>query len=189
MGGLLLGPAIGGLGAAIFGGVGFIFVFGAISSFLAAAAIAIRVRERPHEAGRIGPLGHGELGPEPDHLVARRSAATEAIAGAPPAPVADEPRRCQPLADRGDPLHGRRQLRVRDVRGDLVDLPRAAGRGLELIGLTFAMFGLPILVLSPFFGRRVDRGSLHAVPRRRDGPAGLRGAGLHGDRDPLCRCR
>src|SRR5262249_61947825 len=34
------------------------------------------------------------------------------------------------------------------------------GAGLELIGLTFAMFGLPILVLSPFFGRRIDRGSL-----------------------------
>jgi MFS family permease len=34
------------------------------------------------------------------------------------------------------------------------------GAGLDLIGLTFAMFGLPILVLSPFFGRRIDRGSL-----------------------------
>ena len=30
----------------------------------------------------------------------------------------------------------------------------------ELIGLTFAMFGLPVLVLSTYFGRRVDRGSL-----------------------------
>src|SRR5262245_8868486 len=48
MGGLLLGPAIGGIGASIFGGVAFIFVFGAISSFVAAAAIAIRVHERPH---------------------------------------------------------------------------------------------------------------------------------------------
>src|SRR3954454_11194679 len=44
MGGLLLGPAIGGLGATIFGGVGFIFVFGGVSSMLAAAAIALRVR-------------------------------------------------------------------------------------------------------------------------------------------------
>ena len=31
------------------------------------------------------------------------------------------------------------------------------GAGLGLIGLTFAMFGLPILVLSPFAGRLVDR--------------------------------
>jgi len=31
------------------------------------------------------------------------------------------------------------------------------GAGLDLIGLTFAMFGLPVLVLSPFAGRLVDR--------------------------------
>ena len=35
------------------------------------------------------------------------------------------------------------------------------GAGLDLIGLTFAMFGLPVLLLSPFAGRLVDRrGSL-----------------------------
>ena len=35
------------------------------------------------------------------------------------------------------------------------------GAGLDLIGLTFAMFGLPVLLLSPFVGRLVDRrGSL-----------------------------
>jgi MFS family permease len=31
------------------------------------------------------------------------------------------------------------------------------GAGLDLIGLTFAMFGLPVLLLSPFAGRVVDR--------------------------------
>jgi MFS family permease len=31
------------------------------------------------------------------------------------------------------------------------------GADLALIGLTFAMFGLPVLVLSPFAGRQVDR--------------------------------
>ena len=31
------------------------------------------------------------------------------------------------------------------------------GAGIDLIGLTFAMFGLPVLVLSPFAGRLVDR--------------------------------
>ncbi len=37
----------------------------------------------------------------------------------------------------------------------------ARGAGLDLIGLTFAMFGLPILLLSPYAGRLVDRrGSL-----------------------------
>jgi MFS family permease len=37
---------------------------------------------------------------------------------------------------------------------------KGLGAGLELIGFTFAMFGLPVLVLSTYFGRRVDRGSL-----------------------------
>ena len=45
MGGLLLGPAIGGLGAAFFGGVAFVFVFGAVSSILAAAVVGLRVPE------------------------------------------------------------------------------------------------------------------------------------------------
>ena len=34
------------------------------------------------------------------------------------------------------------------------------GAGLDLIGLTFAMFGLPVLVLSPAFGRRSDSGGV-----------------------------
>jgi len=34
------------------------------------------------------------------------------------------------------------------------------GAGLDLIGLTFALFGLPVLVLSPAFGRRADRGGI-----------------------------
>src|SRR5258706_7264764 len=45
MGGLLLGPAFGGLGAAAFRGIRLVFAFGAISSFVAAGAIALRVRE------------------------------------------------------------------------------------------------------------------------------------------------
>ena len=57
MGGLLLGPAIGGLGATAFGGVGFIFAFGGVASFVAAAAIAHRVREldRPAHGSAIAP--------------------------------------------------------------------------------------------------------------------------------------
>lgn len=34
------------------------------------------------------------------------------------------------------------------------------GAGLELVGLTFALFGLPVLLLSPSFGKRVDRGGM-----------------------------
>jgi MFS family permease len=34
------------------------------------------------------------------------------------------------------------------------------GAGLDFIGLTFAMFGLPVLILSPAFGRRADHGGI-----------------------------
>ena len=84
MGGLLLGPAIGGLGSAAFGGVGFIFVFGGISSLVAAAAIALRVREHPRPSGdrttartRTASLDLTEFPHEPDHLVGRASRSRE----------------------------------------------------------------------------------------------------------------
>src|SRR5206468_1224456 len=84
MGGLLLGPAIGGLGSAAFGGVAFIFWFGGISSFLAAITIAVRVHERPAVMGssREAHPAAVDLTVFPhdaDHLVARatRPASTD----------------------------------------------------------------------------------------------------------------
>jgi MFS family permease len=156
MGGLLLGPAIGGIGAAVFGGVAFIFVFGAIASFLAAAAIAIRVRERPHEPGRPTALELTELGPQADHLVGRAASAGGGDAAAATAPTS--------LGNRWlaaailFTVGGNFAFGTYEVVWSL--FLQHLGAGLELIGLTFAMFGLPILVLSPFFGRRIDRGSL-----------------------------
>ena len=164
MGGLLLGPAIGGLGSAIFGGFGFIFVFGALSSFAAAAAIAIRVRERPVHAG-----GSRERGPasvdltafphEPDHLVGRIR----------PQPRADDADGSVAMAPTG--LANRTLIAaiLFNIGGNFAAgtyeviwslYLTGLGAGLELVGLTFAMFGLPVLVLSPAFGRRVDRGGM-----------------------------
>jgi MFS family permease len=165
MGGLLLGPAIGGLGSAFFGGVGFIFVFGAISSFAAALAIAVRVREQPRavDGGRSAPLDLTEFAHEPGHLASR---ATRAPA---------EPGAGDDGAGRFDPapislanrilaaailftIGGNFAAGTYEVIWSLY--LKGLGAGLELIGLTFAMFGLPVLVLSTWFGRRVDRGSL-----------------------------
>ena len=53
MGGLLLGPAIGALGAERFGGISFVFVFGGMAALLAAIPIGLRGREtgeRTHPA-------------------------------------------------------------------------------------------------------------------------------------------
>ncbi len=46
MGGLLLGPSLGAFGANLFGGIGFVFVFSAITAVIAAAGIALRVARR-----------------------------------------------------------------------------------------------------------------------------------------------
>jgi MFS family permease len=164
MGGLLLGPAIGGLGSAFFGGVAFIFVFGGVSSFIAAAAIAIRVRELPRasDAQRTVALDLTEFAHEPDHLGARATRANDG---------SDQ-----------DADHGTRSPAPQSLLNRVLSAAilftiganfaagtyeviwslylRGLGAGLELIGLTFAMFGLPVLVLSTYFGRRVDEGGL-----------------------------
>ncbi|HEX5825173.1 MAG TPA: MFS transporter [Candidatus Limnocylindrales bacterium] len=173
MGGLLLGPAIGGLGSAAFGGVGFIFVFGAISSFVAAAAIALRVRESPRAAAvpgsgdRHGTLDLTEFPHEPGHLASRASRpADDASAGS----TGERPDRT-----RFGPIPGSLANRLLaaailfTIGGNFAagtyEVIRSLylfrlGAGLDLIGLTFAMFGLPVLVLSPAFGRRADRGGI-----------------------------
>jgi len=168
MGGLLLGPAIGGLGSAFFGGVGFIFVFGAVSSFAAAAAIAIRVRERPRalDAERTGFLDLTEFAHEPDHLAARASRAPAGVDGGGATTDGRRPPDDAPhsLANRIlasailFTIGGNFAAGTYEVIWSLY--LRGLGAGLELIGLTFALFGLPVLVLSTWFGRRVDRGSL-----------------------------
>jgi MFS family permease len=175
MGGLLLGPAIGGLGSAAFGGVGFIFVFGAISSFVAAAAIALRVREMPRVVEAPGPrerraaLDLTAFPHEPGHLVSRASPPGNAGASG---ADAEQP---EPGPFRAVPASLANRLLVAAILFTIggnfaagtyeviwsIYLSRL-GAGLDLIGLTFALFGLPVLVLSPAFGRRADRGGIVA---------------------------
>jgi MFS family permease len=162
MGGLLLGPAIGGLGATIFGGVAFIFVFGGVSSLIAALAIALRVREQP----RIPVDGRGVDARPSAHDVTELGSGTEDLLG-----------RSLPGGSGDARSAGATTLRNRWLIAALLFTVGGnfaygtyeviwsvflehLGAGLELIGLTFAMFGLPILVLSPWFGRRIDRGGL-----------------------------
>ena len=162
MGGLLLGPAIGGLGSAWFGGYGFIFIFGALSSFAAAAAIAIRVRERPPLAGAAREAHRPSVDltvfpHEPDHLVGRTTAVAADDDGghrAAPAGLANRLLVAAILFNIG----GNFAAGTYEVIWSLY--LTGLGAGLELVGLTFAMFGLPVLVLSPAFGRRVDRGGM-----------------------------
>jgi MFS family permease len=154
MGGLLLGPAIGALGADRFGGVGFVFIFGGLAAILAAIPIALRSHE-------TGSRTHASLGPDgtefpPDSpSIARRAATAMALDRT---AAADVPVR---LLNRGLVA-----ALVLNVGGNFAAgtyeviwslFLQRLGAGLGLIGLTFAMFGLPILLLSPLAGRLVDR--------------------------------
>jgi DHA1 family tetracycline resistance protein-like MFS transporter len=154
MGGLLIGPAIGGLGSAWFGGIGFVFVFGGISSFIAALAIGLWVREVP---------GRGREGSGAWYDASEFPGRPPLIPGERPLGEAAQPRRIG-LANRL--LIAAILINVgQNFAAGVYDVVwsiflAGLGAGLELIGLTFAMFGLPILILSPYFGRRVDRGGL-----------------------------
>jgi MFS family permease len=153
MGGLLFGPAIGGLGSAVFGGLAFVFVLGAASSFLAALAIALFVRD--------------------DRPIGRRHPANFDTAEFPGRPrMHDTDGEVDPPVPGGAvPLFNRLLVAaiLINVGGNFAAgtydvvwsiFLDGLGAGIELIGLTFAMFGLPILLLSPFFGRLIDRGGL-----------------------------
>ncbi len=159
MGGLLFGPAIGGLGSAWFGGIGFVFVFGAISSFVAAIAIGLRVRETPGQ-GRH----RAEASFDGTEFPARPALVNADGAEARRPGTPDTPPGRLGLANRllfaailinvgGNFAAGTYDV-VWSIFFD------GLGAGIELIGFTFAMFGLPILILSPYFGRRADRKGL-----------------------------
>ena len=157
MGGLLLGPSIGAFGAANFDGVAFVFVFSAIAAIVAAVGIALRVRE-------VGPAHATDAAPTSDRttfppnspyvegrvasdLVSDRAAAGDG--------------RAMRLLNRG--LIAAIILNVGGYYGGGTYeviwslFLQGLGADLALIGLTFAMFGLPVLVLSPYAGRLVDR--------------------------------
>lgn len=155
MGGLLLGPAIGAFGADRFGGIGFVFIFGGVAAILAAIPIAMRSHE-------TGSRTHAAMAPDatefpPDSPSIVRRVAT-AAAAEPAAQVSGSSIR---LLNRGliaalvINAGGNFAAGTYEVIWSL--FLQRLGAGLGLIGLTFAMFGLPILLFSPMAGRLVDR--------------------------------
>ena len=184
MGGLLLGPSIGAFGADRFGGIGFVFVFSAVMAILAAVTIAVRVREDRYGRQRHATPSPDatEFRPDPPFLEQRWAAdratdeaALPATTAAARGTTATEPDSGGPVVDPARHL-GDRRLRLLNhglVAALILNLGGYVGSGtyeviwslfleglgadLALIGLTFAMFGLPVLLLSPFAGRLVDR--------------------------------
>src|SRR5690349_7751541 len=168
MGGLLLGPTIGALGAERFGGIAFVFVFSAVAAIIAAVAIALRVREHgpAHKADASPSADRMTMPPDSPYVEGRAAAALAAeqrVANDPGAATPATPTR---LLNRG--LIAAIILNVGGYYGGGTYeviwslFLRGLGADLALIGLTFAMFGLPVLVLSPFAGRLVDRRGSYA---------------------------
>lgn len=161
MGGFLMGPAVGAVGAALTGDTAVVFVLCAAAIFVGAAAVALWVRE----PGMSSPTARRDSAPP-----------SPGIAGLP----ADEPivsaRAVEELVDpsggHAGPAPSRlwNRLLVAAIALQLGSFFSGGtyevvwslyldhlGASLGFIGLTFVIFGLPVPLLSPFAGRWVDR--------------------------------
>lgn len=156
MGGLVFGPAIGALGSIWFDGVAFVFVFCGLSLVAAALPIGLMLRESraPTHAGL--PVDTTVI--SYDGAALWRQTTIEARGQPASTSAAGSTIR---LMNRG--LVAALIINAGSNFGvgtyDVIwsIFLDGLGAGLDLIGLTFAMFGLPVLLLSPFAGRLVDR--------------------------------
>jgi DHA1 family tetracycline resistance protein-like MFS transporter len=136
MGGLILGPAIGGIAAGLTGNPSVPFWVAGICVFLSAILVWARVRDVPHAAPTHVPAdgagaGGDGTGPRPRRLLNRLLVAAIVLNVA------------------------------TFVAGGTYEVVwslylTSLGASLGVIGLTFLTFGLPILLLSPVMGRFID---------------------------------
>jgi MFS family permease len=148
-GGILLGPALGGLGTALVGGYIFVLAFASVTTFLAALAVAVRVREvrgqRSSTDLASAVSSYAEFPAEPG------AGATRANTAAPPASLRNRFILAAILVNVAGFFGGG----LYETIWALFVTDR--GGSVELIGATFAVFGLTTIVLSPVAGRIVDR--------------------------------
>jgi MFS transporter, DHA1 family, multidrug resistance protein len=153
MSGLFVGPAIGGFGAVFFGGIGFGLVFGGVTSLLAALAVGLTV----HEGPRRTVADAVAVTPVPGDTATGGAAPPAGSTGS----DLDEPARPTRLANRL--LIAAVILNASGNFGggtyDVIWSPwlTSLGGSPGLVGLTFSMFSIPVLVLGPIVGRLVDR--------------------------------
>jgi MFS transporter, DHA1 family, tetracycline resistance protein len=153
MGGLLFGPAIGGLGASLIGAQSIVFWLAAVSSAASAVVILVAVREgaRTRVGPRIPAEGVTEL----------------------PGSSGQTPGEPQATEGEGDRPRQRSIVNRLLIAAIVINAGGAfaqgtyeviwslfltsLGAGLDLIGATFATFAIPILLFAPVAGRYVDR--------------------------------
>jgi DHA1 family multidrug resistance protein-like MFS transporter len=156
MGGFLIGPVVGALGAALFGGTAFPFVFTGILTIVAGAYLAVVLPSQPIRA--VGSDGSQHTG----HSQARDLAFSASIT-----PAVDETAKTEPQAPLRALWNGSLvsaivmffgfslAFGVYEVIWTLYML--RLGASLEWVGVTFTLFGLGMVIFSPIAGRVVDR--------------------------------
>jgi MFS family permease len=172
--GFLLGPALGALVVAVTGNAESLFLLGGVSVLVAALVVAVAVPERPHH-------GHAAAVPADGltELTRRTAVGAELAASAVALDEAGASSHAGSTGAAGHPNAGPpASLWNRTFVAALVLnfgamfaggtweviwslFMQLKGASIEFIGFTFALFGLPVLVVSPYVGRLVDRrGSL-----------------------------
>ncbi len=158
VGGFVFGPAIGALGAAVFGGYAFPFVFTSVLAVVAAVVLAITLPARPHVVEAPEFVHHPDARPTPAGLP-YAGAETMAI----PADTADATSQApiSALFNRvvvatlvlSFGLH--LSFGVYEVIWSLYLV--ALGATVAWVGLSFVVFGIPEMIAAPIAGRWVDR--------------------------------
>lgn len=149
--GFMLGPAFGGIAAAISGEPTVVFWVAGISLVVSALLVGIRVHEVPHVHHLRGTSPAVPVPPPADgHAPSVPSAPANAARVAPDRLLTGL--LVAALVFNAGAF----------VAGGIYEVVwslylTSLGAGLDAIGLTFATFSLPVLILSPFVGRFVDR--------------------------------
>jgi DHA1 family multidrug resistance protein-like MFS transporter len=162
MGGFVLGPVIGAFGAALGGGFGFPFLLTGVLTMLAAGLLAVTL-----PSGRLGPVAAdgGPDGPKrvPQPLPVEAIAGAPAMAGARASGDAPAHASWAPTSLINHALvaavviHFGFSLAFGTYEVIWSLYLQDLGATVEWVGLTFALFGLPMMVVSPIAGRLVDR--------------------------------
>lgn len=159
MGGFVIGPAIGAFAAAIFGGFAFPFILTGALGLLAAGVLAVAMPRRPHVVEDERFEHHPEV--EPAMTEVGFGGLSTSTPPVPPEPESAPQAPLRALANRvlltaviigfGLQLSFGTYEVVWSIY--LIDL----GASIEWVGLTFMLFGIPAMIVSPIAGRLVDR--------------------------------
>ena len=154
MGGFLVGPVLGAIGAAFGGGFGFPFVLTGVLTFGAALMLSVTIPRRHAvrvAGGNAQALDHGPDVGAPSSAPAPRPAVADAEPAAPLSGLLNAPFLSAVVIYFGVSL----SFGVYEVTWTLYMLH--LGASLAWVGATFSIFGVGVVIASPIAGRVVDR--------------------------------